>query len=525
MQTCTTSINNLQSLARTRALAISPQLMDLSTELVIHILSYLSVRDVGACVQASRRLRSIVSGSHYLQYLVRTQIAGVQDPFLPGPSIHERIAVLQRWERAWRALDLRQPALQCVVPKDITTGAIGYEIHGGYLIAARRIPVDDRPTGYSYIDLHDAVQRGSASWHSVDLPQSLFVYGFCFNVEECNLVAILVFNPDEDPEPYGSLRIMDFRKGTNHPLAAVPTIQLQSEGKRMNVNDSYDTHMEAAGENIIVMVTQFMALPDFIYIVGWKTGTVSLILTAPDLIYASSFVLINEEMLGLVNIRTNTLEIHRLVGGAGGKKLHRVRQLCLPIPRTSGEPICSASFRLSQASPTMSSSRSRYLPFRPSPDACLVGLTAVLHTPTNGAMKLYWLTMRRDYLCSDLERGCGPTPWEMWSRRTACCVEMEHPLMAPMHWPIPAGARWLVYSQPLVVREFGLSRAAHPGEDARHKALQDVFASQLPCCDIVSVGESKYQSISADYEWIVGMNEESDGFSRRTHHIDIHHVI
>ena len=84
-------------------------------------------------------------------------------------------------------------------------------------------------------------------------------------------------NPGEDPEPHGSLRIVDFRKGTNHPLASIPTIQLQSEGKRMNVNDSYDTHMEAAGDYIIVMVTQFMALPDFIYIVGWKTGTVSLV--------------------------------------------------------------------------------------------------------------------------------------------------------------------------------------------------------------------------------------------------------
>jgi hypothetical protein len=216
-------------------------------------------------------------------------------------------------------------------------------------------------------------------------------------------------------------------------------------------------------------------------------------------------------MLGLVNIQTSTLEIHRLVGGAGSKKLHKVRQLCLPIPRTSGEPLSSASFRLSQACLTMSSSRSRYLPFRPSPDACLVGLTAVLQTPT-GALKFYWLTMRRDYLCSDLDSGRGQTPWETWSRRMACCVEMERPLMAPIHWPIPAGARWLVYSQPLVVREFGLSRAdrrtAHPVEDSRHKALQDVFASQLPCCDIVSVGESKYQSISADYEWVVGLNEE-----------------
>ena len=70
---------------------------------------------------------------------------------------------------------------------------------------------------------------------------------------------------------------MDFRKGTNHPLAAVPTVHLQAEGKRMNVYDTYDSHMEAAGDHIIVMITQARALPDFIYIVEWKTGTVSLV--------------------------------------------------------------------------------------------------------------------------------------------------------------------------------------------------------------------------------------------------------
>ena len=258
------------------------------------------------------------------------------------------------------------------------------------------------------------------------------------------------------------------------------------------------------------------------------------ILTAPDLTYASSFALIDAEVLALVNIQTNTLDIHRLVGSVGSAgghtstKLQRVRQLCLPIPRAGAVQPHSASFRLSQACLTMSSSsRSRYLPFRPSPDACLVGLTALLATP-EGTITFYWLTMRRDYLCSaattDLVAAASappPTPWETWSRRTACCVEMERPLIAP----IPAGARWLVYSQPLVVREFGLgvvSRADrralhHPGggedlnargaDDVR-KALQDVFAAQLPGCDIVSVGESKYQSISADYEWVVGMNEE-----------------
>ena len=236
----------------------------------------------------------------------------------------------------------------------------------------------------------------------------------------------------------------------------------------------------------------------------------SQILTAPDLTYASSFALIDAELLALVNLQTNTLDIHRLVGGVSSKKLHRIRQLCLPIPRAGCAQPLPASYRLSQACLTMSSSRSRSrcLPFRPSPDACLVGLTAFLET-RNGAMTFYWLTMRRDYLCADLESGCGMTSWETWSARTACCVELEHPLLTA---PIPAGARWLVYSQPHVVRGFGLSRSARPADNARavgvREALQDVFASQLPCCDVISVGESKYQSISADYEWVVGMNEE-----------------
>ncbi len=70
---------------------------------------------------------------------------------------------------------------------------------------------------------------------------------------------------------------MDFRKGTNHPFAAVPTVQLQSKGKRMNIYDTYDVHMEAADDHIIVMITQARALPDFIYVVGWKTGHVSIV--------------------------------------------------------------------------------------------------------------------------------------------------------------------------------------------------------------------------------------------------------
>lgn len=70
---------------------------------------------------------------------------------------------------------------------------------------------------------------------------------------------------------------MDFRTGADHPLAATPKIQLQFGGKDMNVHDAYYAHMEVADDNVIVMIAQARALPDYIFLVGWKSGRVSLV--------------------------------------------------------------------------------------------------------------------------------------------------------------------------------------------------------------------------------------------------------
>ncbi len=171
---------------------MAPHFLNLSTELLIQIFSYGSLRDIGACARTSRRLHDIISGSLYLRYLIRTKTTGVCDPFLPGLSIHERLSVLERWELAWHDLDLRKSTLQCVVPRDISVSVLRYEIHGGCFIGTRRLPADDRPLGYNYVDLHDAVKHGYVSWNNVDLHQSLSVFSYCFNVEEYNLAVMLV---------------------------------------------------------------------------------------------------------------------------------------------------------------------------------------------------------------------------------------------------------------------------------------------------------------------------------------------
>jgi hypothetical protein len=198
--------------------------------------------------------------------------------------------------------------------------------------------------------------------------------------------------------------------------------------------------------------------------------------------------------------------------------LQRVGQLSLPFSQPV-IPFCSAAFQQAQACPPSYSSRPRCLPFYLSPDACLVGLT-VIAAAKDGMMTFYWFGIRPDYLSSIPERDSsfsdGPTPWETWSPRTAGCFEIEHSLAAP----IPAGARWLMGSQSLVVREFGLSRSKKIGLDqktrndgvaddvVRHETPQDIFASQpqLPYCDVKARMGEKYQSVIADYEWVVGMS-------------------
>jgi hypothetical protein len=80
-----------------------PSLLDLSTELLIHIFSDLDISDFGPCLLTCRRLKDVIQDSLLLQYFIRTALAGVHDPLLSSdPSLPHRIESLERWSSAWR---------------------------------------------------------------------------------------------------------------------------------------------------------------------------------------------------------------------------------------------------------------------------------------------------------------------------------------------------------------------------------------------------------------------------------------
>src|SRR6266581_944905 len=76
-------------------------LLDLSTEVLIEILAYLPPADMISVQRTCRIIRDIIDGTAYLQYILRTQIKGIED-FLPHDFPYsERLALLLHHEQSW----------------------------------------------------------------------------------------------------------------------------------------------------------------------------------------------------------------------------------------------------------------------------------------------------------------------------------------------------------------------------------------------------------------------------------------
>lgn len=79
-------------------------LLDLPPELVIRILLYMSLQDVGCCQLSNSFLCLIITNSPEIQYHLATLIAGVENNDQFELGIHERIERLRSRERGWEEL-------------------------------------------------------------------------------------------------------------------------------------------------------------------------------------------------------------------------------------------------------------------------------------------------------------------------------------------------------------------------------------------------------------------------------------
>ncbi len=127
-------------------MSCNSNLLSLSTELLIHIFAYLPVPDLLSIQNTCRRTYDIVSGTVYLQYLLRTQLNSVDDISPPNCPFSERLELLRRHERAWRDLELN---LYTEFSADVKPSFSKPILQDGYLIARS----NSRLSQYQYVDL------------------------------------------------------------------------------------------------------------------------------------------------------------------------------------------------------------------------------------------------------------------------------------------------------------------------------------------------------------------------------------
>ena len=139
-------------------------LLNLSTELLVQILSYLPVVDLFSVQLTCCKIRHIVVGTTYLQYILRTQINGVDDFLPPNFPYTERLKLLRRHEESWNGINFKLFAeFTTSVPQ-----AYCYTLRDGYLIYAYE-DFSGTELRYGYTDLRSATRNEDLSWVHITL--------------------------------------------------------------------------------------------------------------------------------------------------------------------------------------------------------------------------------------------------------------------------------------------------------------------------------------------------------------------
>jgi hypothetical protein len=148
---------------------MSCTLLDLSTEVLIDILSWLPATDLLSIQCTCRTIRDIVAGSTYIQYILRLQINGVDDTFPPEFPYSERLELLEHHEESWKALEFNlftkcEANFPC-------HGHHQFILRGGYLIY-QEFQRFEGVFLYAYADLCSSSQGNELHWVQITMDKS-----------------------------------------------------------------------------------------------------------------------------------------------------------------------------------------------------------------------------------------------------------------------------------------------------------------------------------------------------------------
>ena len=177
----------------------TPAFPSLPTELLILILSYLPVVELCAVQRTCRRIHNIVAESTHLQYILCTQINGVDDLLPPDCPFSERLELLRCHENAWSNLQLK-------LSHEFASPLLDrHFLQDGYLIYNKIAGT----LQYGYVDLLAAAPEEDLSWVHISREEIRHPLCVVFAVDH-NLAVVLRYRVLSDyPVPPSAIYLIN----------------------------------------------------------------------------------------------------------------------------------------------------------------------------------------------------------------------------------------------------------------------------------------------------------------------------
>ncbi|KAH9975683.1 hypothetical protein BGW80DRAFT_58965 [Lactifluus volemus] len=511
-------------------------LLDLPAELLIRILSYLSLIDLCAVQRTCRKIRIIVADSMYLQYILLAQISGVDDHLPSDFALPERIKRLRYHEQSWNNLQLN--AFHNF-PSDVDHS---YSLQDDYLIYNLRKSAGTLQ--YGYVDLRSAEPNEKLRWVNIFIEHISVPVGFVTAVDH-NLVVVLR-TQFTDSGAIVELSFLEFTTGTPHPLSSRHNV-------RLPVNTILDVAYAAVDILGDYVVTTVMSGRDVccLYLVSWKSGAVTLLREIELLHRLTPFwvprlVVIDNSLIMLVNCKMTSLEICRLELASPDSE-PRLKTVCLlefpvlPFYALAVSKVRKEWIPTSECNPLSQLRRKRVVPFRSS-KVGTIGLLLLDQKMTCAASvrerSRYWMTISVASLLASIPPDSNDVraiPWGDWGPAATRIFKYPH------RWgnilPKPAGPFWIIGFSPLVVRDYdplrtrrakaksteevitshspSLSRPPvfSPTKELGHYWVAGEVETRLPFRDVAekNLRPQQYIGIIADREWIIEISARGQG--------------
>ncbi|KAI0366639.1 hypothetical protein BV20DRAFT_951818 [Pilatotrama ljubarskyi] len=290
-------------------------LLDLSHELLVHILSYLDYEDLQVCRRLNHAMNKLIQSSIVLQYSMQLQLFGYEDNPSCPLVIADKLRLLRQQEIAWSRLDFdKETSIRIPFnPSSIYDLTDGVLLLGESLSGIQSGADTVRWTRLSRLISHEDGPPPSRLWEKIDVGAHIIDVGL--SVEEHDLIVVATDRETDNNDTKFELRLIQLSTGLNHPLAAKPSIALaEIEAPPQAVAGHCSVCIEIVGDLLGFLFhypAGFTRPPAMFEVYNWKTGQ-CLEIRGLDCPCYSTFTFLSPNTIALPNCAENTIELCRI---------------------------------------------------------------------------------------------------------------------------------------------------------------------------------------------------------------------